>query len=131
MVNVRSLIDDVINPALRGVGTKEILSQQENRLTLHQKIVEFLTSLPNIDKTDALRALLYSAGLDQQLHDQIEVAGPPAQFFQLLVSTLSAYGTLEDGRNPLKAILESAKGSVGQERRAYCDALIQEIEKIL
>lgn len=90
-----------------------------------------MTSIPNINETNALRALLYNAGLDQQLQSQLNVEQPSAQFFQLLVPTLNAYGTLEDGRNALKAVLESAKDSVGQELRAYCDTLIQEVEKIL
>ncbi len=95
------------------------------------KIAKFLTSLPNIDEIDARRALLHSAGLDKQLQDQIDIAGPPAHFFQLLVRTLSDYGTLKDGRNALQAVLESAKNHVGQDRKDYCDTLIQEIDVVL
>jgi len=52
------------------------------------------------------------------------------QFFQLLVSTLNKYGTLNDGRDALEAVLEAAKGSVGRDRRDDCESLIQQLQKL-
>jgi hypothetical protein len=60
----------------------------------------------------AQRALIERAELDPQLQNQIRFGGPPGQFFQLLVSTLLSYGRLEDGRDALEAILESAKSCI-------------------
>jgi hypothetical protein len=97
---------------------------------LHKKIVEFLISIPNVHDSNTQRALIYSAGLDTQLQNQINFVGPPAQFFPLLVSILRSYGKLEDGRNALEAVLESAKSYVGQDRRDYCDTLIQELRVV-
>lgn len=94
---------------------------------LHSKIVEFLTSLPNIHDSSAQRAFIFSAGLDSRLQKRINYSGSPEQFFQLLVSTLTDYGVVKDGRNALEAILETAKNSVGKDRKEYCDALIQEL----
>nr|ABD75797.1 hypothetical protein [uncultured bacterium] len=128
MVNVRSLIDDVINVDLRRSGTMEDMSEQKSRHTLHRRIVDLLTSLPAFAESSGRQALLISAGLDAQLKTQIDVNQPPTQFFSLMVSALSVYGTLKDGRNALTAILETTKGYVGQEKQALCDALIEEIE---
>lgn len=94
---------------------------------LHNQIVEFFTSIPPIHDCNQRQSLIYSAGLDQQLQDQIDFYGSPGQFFQMLVSTLMRYGTLEDGRNALEAVLETTKRYVGQDRQHYCDRLIQEL----
>ncbi len=93
---------------------------------LHSKIVEFFTSIPNIDVSDSRRAFVYSVSLDPQLQDLIDFAGPSAQFLQLLVSTLVKYGNLEDGRDALEAVFEAAKKYVGPDKQEYCDLLIQD-----
>jgi len=98
---------------------------------LHKKIVGFLSSLPSVHDNDERKAFLYSAGLDAQLQNQLNFALPPIQFFQLLVPILSKYGTLADGRNALKAVLQSAKSFVGQQKQEYCDILIQEFDAVL
>ncbi len=97
---------------------------------LHNKIVTFLSSIPAVGDSKAQQALINSAGLDSQLHEKIDFAGSRSQFFQLLVPLLSSYGTLEDGRNALEAVLETAENYVGQDRRADCDELIQELHGI-
>ncbi len=99
----------------------------ESTFTSYQKTVEFLASLPNIHDENSQRTLIYSAGLDSQLQQQIGFNLPPMQFFQLLVFMLKSYGTLEDGRDALEAILEAAKNYVGQDKKNYCDRLIQEL----
>lgn len=96
---------------------------------LNQKIVSFLTSIPNIDDKDAQRALIQGARLDVQLRNQINFGGPPAQFFQLLITTLHDYGRLEDGRNPIVAVLEIAKNTVGSDRQKDCEKLVKELYK--
>ena len=98
---------------------------------LHNRIVIFLTSLPTMDDTQAQRALLSSAGLDEKLLRLIDVDGPPGQFFQLLVPILNKYGALQDGRHALQAVLEAAKAYVGQEGRAQCEQLRRELQGVL
>ncbi len=49
------------------------------------------------------------------------------QFVQELVAVLDGYGMLEGGQYALEALLLAAKNYVGQDKRDYCDALIQEI----
>ncbi len=99
-------------------------------LELRQNIVTLLTSIPNMSEKDTRRALIAGAALDPELECQINCERAPAQFFQLLIPTLRNYGTLTDGRNPLEAVLEAAKQSVGQEKRARCDELIQNIRAL-
>ncbi len=97
---------------------------------LQQNIVEFLVSVPNIQSRNAQQALIFSAGLDSQLQSKIGFPESVDQFAKLLVSALLNYGTLNDGRYALNAVLEAAKDSVGQDRKAYCDTLIEELRKI-
>lgn len=97
---------------------------------LNKKIVGFLTSIPNMHDNSSQRALIYSAGLDQALLNQIQFSGSPAQIFQLLVPMLVSYGTLEDGRDALEALLEAAKDYVGRDRKEYCEELLQELRAV-
>ena len=97
---------------------------------LSNKIIEFFVSLPNVNIIQSRRALLYSAGLDERLIQQINFSESPTQFFQLLVPTLISYGSLDDGRNALEAVLEASKAIIGRNRQADCEALIQELRAI-
>lgn len=94
---------------------------------LQKRIIEFLLTLPNLHDSAQQQAFLNSAGLDKQLQDRIRVADPPSQFFHLLVPLFSQYGTLEDGRQALQAILEAAKAYIGRDGQAVCESLIQEL----
>ncbi len=97
--------------------------------TVYNRIADFFTGLPNIEEQNARRALLNRAGLDPQLYAQINFDDPPAQFFQILVRTLSQYGTLSDSRNALQAVLRAAKNSVGLEKQTECDRLIEAVQR--
>ena len=55
----------------------------------------------------AFQSLLFSAGIDANLGNQLDFGLPTAQFFSLLVKILSEYGTLEDGRRALIAVMEN------------------------
>ncbi len=97
-------------------------------MELYNQIVELLKSLPAIQGKSERQALIFSAGLDRDLVDQIELDGSTAQFCQLLVDKLGGYGTLQDGRHALVAILEAAQRQVGQEKNASCETLIQQVK---
>ena len=118
MVNVRSLIDDVINTERR---------RDRPEKSLHGEIVNFLTALPNTDRK-AFEALLKNAGLDQALLNQIAFDGAAAQFCPILVDQLSKYGALDDGRSALAAVLSAANNLVGEPHKSRCERLIQRIE---
>ena len=92
-----------------------------------KKIIDLLSSLPNIHDADSQRAFIYKAGLETKLQSQISVGKPPTQFASLLVSTAISYGKLSDGRHALEAIVMTAKDYVGQDKKTYCDKLIQEL----
>ena len=133
---VRKLIYHVLEANVISIHNEQVY---EGRITfgrsklpsvLHQKIIEFLTSLPNIHESSMQRVLIYNAELPPQLQNQIGIGTPPTQFVQLLISTLNDYGKLEDGRYALETILESAKQYLGQDRKAYCDTLIQDLQAL-
>lgn len=96
-------------------------------LTLHKKLIDFFISLPNIHDSKSQRALISNAALDSQLNSQIFFNEPPIHFFSLLISSSLAYGRLHDGRHPLEAVLEATKNYIGQDKREYCETLIQEL----
>lgn len=98
---------------------------------LQNNIIDFLTSLPNIHDSKSQRALIERAVLDPQLQNQIVFSGSSGQFFQLLIPALFSYGTLQDGRNALEAILETAKDYVGQEKKIYCETFIREVRDFI
>ena len=98
---------------------------------LQKRIIEFLLTLPNLHDSAQQQAFLNSAGLDPQLQQRIRVADPPSQFFHLLAPLLSQYGTLEDGRQALQAILEAAKAYIGRDGQAVCESLIQELHDVM
>ncbi len=102
-----------------------VFSPMELPVKLQNKIVDFLTSLPNIHDHSSQRALIQSAGLDAQLQRKIDFNGPSEQFFQLLIPTLGNYGKLADARDPLEAVLEAAKANIGKERQTECAQLIE------
>ncbi len=96
---------------------------------LKNGIVEFLKSIPNIYDTKERFALIYCSSSDKQLQDQIRFDGPVNQFCELLVHTLFSYGKLNDGQYALEAVLETAKNKVGQDRKEYCNTLIQSLHR--
>jgi len=97
-------------------------------MELHNQIVELLKSLPNIHDNAGRRALIYTALLEE-LEDKVVFEGPTEQFFRLLVHTLAQYGTLRDGRSSLEAVLQAAQDRVGQEKKAICASLIQQVRQ--
>ena len=99
----------------------------EVSVELRQKIIDLLTAIPNISDPQVRQALIHSAELDPQLRNQISFVSSSGAFFQLLLSTLIQYGRLNDGRHAIAAILEASKAFLGQDGRAYCDELINEI----
>lgn len=98
---------------------------------LQNKIIDFLKSLSTLHDSESQRAFIYHAGLDPQLQQQIPFGKPPAQFVPFLISILLDYERLDDGRYALEAILHVAKDYIGQDRKKYCDDLIQELQGYL
>jgi hypothetical protein len=96
---------------------------------LQNEIINFLKSVPNINDIKGRQALIYSSGLDSQLYEQINFDDPPAQFSPLLLSKLIGYGNLSDGRNAIEAVLDGAKNYIGQDKRDYCNNLIEKLTK--
>lgn len=95
---------------------------------LRKHITDFLQKIPNITDSSSQRAFIESVGFEPRLCQQIQFGGLAHQFFSLLISTLMNYGTLDDGRNALEALLETAKEMIGKEGQVWYDELIQELQ---
>jgi len=93
---------------------------------LQRTIVEFLSALPDIAMPEQQQALLKVAQLGPKLQWQIQVGGEPQGFSMMLVATLKAYGRLDDGRDPVEAILKASKSLIPEQMQADCDRLIQQ-----
>lgn len=91
---------------------------------LRRNIINFLQSLPNINSEDGRLALIESAVLDEKLTAQIRFDQALALFCQRLVTVLIGYGSLQDGRDALEAVLDAAKSWVGLTRAEECDRFI-------
>ncbi len=100
-------------------------------MTLENKIIILLKSLPTLHDNESQRAFIYQAGLDPQLQEQILIGRPPAEFVPLLVSRLFKYGELADGHHAIEAIIETAKYHVGIEGKRDCNVLLQELHEQL
>ncbi len=95
--------------------------------TLQKEIIDFLKSLPTLHDGESQRAFIYEAGLDNQLQEQIQFGCSSAKFASLLVLILLKYGKLADGHYAIETVLETAQNYVGQDKRIYCESLIQKL----
>ncbi len=98
---------------------------------LQDRIVDFLTKLPDMQSQPKRKSLLITAGIDDSLSHQILFDGPQKQFFILVVAHCMDYGTLEDGRHSVEAILEAAQEFVGPDKKEICENLLQELRASL
>ena len=86
-------------------------------VTLRNKIIEFLLSLPQIHDSKTQEILIYSAGLDLQLEKQVTFGGSASHFVNQLVTTLINYGKLDNGQYAIESLLEATKNYIGQDRK--------------
>ena len=119
-INVNQLLDglDLAKPKGNGATLPFAIQQQ---------MIAFLTRLPNLHDPAGQRALVYSAGLDKSIQDQLQFGLPVAQFVPMLVTILSNHERLADGRLALVALLETARQSVGKDTRDECDRLLKAV----
>jgi len=99
-----------------------------NSKDIHDRLINFFTSIPDIDVLDNQRALIKRAKLDLQLVYMLTPNTQPAVFFPLVISTMEQYGTLEDGRNPVIALIEAAQFFVGSQGKAESNGLIRALK---
>lgn len=78
----------------------------------------------NLHDVPGRRAFIFAAGLDD-LHQAIDFVGSTQVFCRNLVQQLARHGALADGRDPLVAVLQAARGMLGSDRQVECDQLIQ------
>ncbi len=107
----------------RAVGQKEL------DFKLRNEIVDFMQSIPIADSRDDRHTLILKAGLDRQLIGNISFDGLTNIFSELLIDTLLSYGMLNNGRDPLVALLEAVKNYVESDRIEECNALIQQLQR--
>ncbi len=104
--------------------------QQGKPLTLaelRKHLADFLQTAIDLADSTSQRTFIDQVGFEARLRQQIHFGGVQSQFISLLISTLMNYGTLDDGRDALEAVLETAKGYVSQNHIQRCDELIKEL----
>lgn len=94
-------------------------------MNIAKEIAQFLTTLPNIGNPAARRALMYQAGLDERLINQLDFEGDAYSFCHNAIAKLVKYGKLENGRDALDAVLQAAQAGVGRDKQAECEQLQQ------
>ena len=90
------------------------------------KMIKLLLSLPNLHQETTRSGLLNAALLDRALVNEIALDQPLSSFVPNIVELLAIYGTLEDGRHALEALLAAARNRSGREFRQQCDAIFME-----
>ena len=99
-------------------------------IALYNDIVAFFLNLSNMHDSDGRRALVYQAGIDAPLLHHITWNAPSAKFFPVFVTELFQYGTLQDGRYALEAVLETTKQCGGIEHQHHCETLLQHLGNV-
>ena len=94
-------------------------------MNIAKEIAQFLTTLPNIGNPAARRALMYQAGLDERLINQLDFEGDAYSFCHNAIAKLVKYGKLENGRDALDVVLQAAQAGVGRDKQAECEQLRQ------
>lgn len=126
--NIHAFYEEVLlNKILHRIPCPQASRRRELPLHLSRNIKEFLKSLPIMESgCSGQSTLIQSACLDPCLVGMIKTDSICAVFVESLVFILNSYGTLEDKRDALEAILEASKNYVGAGRRECCDTLIRE-----
>lgn len=94
-------------------------------MNLINDIAQFFAALPSIGNSAARRALMYQAGLDERLINQLDFEGDAYSFCHNAIAKLAKYGKLENGRDALDAVLQAAQAGVGRDKQAECEQLRQ------
>jgi len=90
------------------------------------KMIKLLLTLPNLHQETTRSGLMKAVQLDRALINAIQFDQPLSSFAPNTVELLADYGTLEDGRHALEALLTAARGASGKEFKQQCDAIFLE-----
>lgn len=108
---------------------QEVTSIRNMLNVVYTKYVSYMQNMLRICDTVSAASTqpkLHEANLDPELLGIISCEEPTTIFFSRLVESLLKYGQIADGRHALEAVLESARGRVGQNKRKDCDTLLKE-----
>ena len=95
-------------------------------MNLTNDIAQFFATLPHInDHLNTRKALIYRIDSGNELSRQIDFTGETQSFCRKLTRVLTTHGKLQDGRDPLDAVLEALEGNIDREKQAECDRLRQ------
>lgn len=93
---------------------------------LRQEIVNFLGQFHFFDDKESRKAVLLSAGLDDDIRT-INLSGNTLEFLTLVVDQLTQYGAVEEDQPALVRLLEAVMVNIGTDRqqtlRDYCEQL--------
>lgn len=90
------------------------------------KIMKLLPSLNILRQESERSALIRAAQFDQSLANQLDANQALGSFVPNTVEILAGYGTLEDGRHALEALLTAARDLGGKEFKQQCDTIFVE-----
>jgi Effector-associated domain 8 len=98
-----------------------------NKHEFLQKFNQYVAFYPSIHSMGGQQTLIFSAGLDENLKNQIQFNSNASTFITLMSSTLSQWGKLNDGRDPLAEIIKVVMRSVGQQKRDIGQQLLEQL----
>lgn len=96
-----------------------------NKHEFLQKFNQYVAFYPSIHSMGGQQTLVLAAGLDENLKSQIQFNSNASTFITLMSSILSQWGKLNDGRDPFAEIIKVIMHSVGQEKRAIGQQLLE------
>ncbi len=95
---------------------------------LNDEIANYIESFLKTRDRYEWKSFILSVCLDDNLFNQIFFDARLTAFCQLLISELTNYGLLKDGREPLEAVLNAMKQKIGKDKAQFCDILINEYQ---
>lgn len=96
-------------------------------MTQKDKFIQYVLSYPSIHSLGGQQTLIYSAGLDMSLQNQIQFNMNAQIFAVLLHTTLASWGLMEGNRNPFAEIIKAIMQYVGQDKRKQGEELLAEL----
>ncbi len=89
--------------------------------------IEELSELLHLHSKDGRRAFLLQAGMDDDICRAMNLEAPTTTFCPILIDTLLRYKTLQDGRDPVEALIQSVLSRLGPDHQPRGAELLQQV----
>ena len=101
-----------------------------NAHEFQQSFCQYVYNYPSIHSMGGQQSLIFAAGLDIGLQQQIQFNTNSQVFVVGLFSLLKQWGTLSDGRDPIAEVIKVVMKSVGREKREMGQQLLRELGEV-